>query len=156
MHRLCLSRLLGDRLLVHEECAQCGTGVLVDRYNWMRHPEEGTTMKCPVCDETLREVQKHNVNVDICPGCKGVWLDRGELEKIVELAANGGQGSEMRSDQAGFRPSSEESHKPSRDHDDHDDHGKSGHDGHGGEQGYGHKKKKGSWLGDILGGIGGD
>ena len=110
-------------------------------------------MKSPVCDETLREVQKHGVNVDICPGCKGVWLDRGELEKIVELADADGPGSEMRSDQARSQHESDELRRPSRDHDDHEKHD---HDDHGREQGYGQRKKKSSWLGDILGGIGGD
>ncbi len=42
-------------------------------------------MQCPVCDERLREVEKYGVMVDICPSCKGVWLDRGELEKIARL-----------------------------------------------------------------------
>jgi Zn-finger nucleic acid-binding protein len=42
-------------------------------------------MNCPVCDEKLREIEKYGVMVDICPSCKGVWLDRGELEKIAKL-----------------------------------------------------------------------
>ena len=41
-------------------------------------------MQCPVCDERMREVEKHGVTVDLCPSCKGVWLDRGELEKLVQ------------------------------------------------------------------------
>ncbi|WP_308860044.1 TFIIB-type zinc ribbon-containing protein [Paenibacillus endoradicis] len=42
-------------------------------------------MKCPVCDQvTLREVEKSGVLIDICPSCKGVWLDRGELEKLMQ------------------------------------------------------------------------
>lgn len=113
-------------------------------------------MKCPVCDETLREVQKHGVSVDICPGCKGLWLDRGEMEKIMELVAADGPGPEMRSDQARSQHVSDEPRRPSRDHDDHDSHEKRDHDEHGREQGYGQRKKKSSWLGDILGGIGGD
>jgi hypothetical protein len=36
-------------------------------------------MNCPVCDAPLRAIQKYGVEIDICPGCKGVWLDRGEL-----------------------------------------------------------------------------
>jgi len=35
----------------------------------------------------MREVEKNGVTVDICPSCKGVWLDRGELEKLMEYAA---------------------------------------------------------------------
>lgn len=42
-------------------------------------------MNCPVCDSVrMREVDKEGVLIDICPNCKGVWLDRGELEKLME------------------------------------------------------------------------
>ncbi|MBB6454933.1 hypothetical protein HNQ94_003422 [Salirhabdus euzebyi] len=41
-------------------------------------------MLCPVCDSVnLREIEKHNILIDTCPSCKGVWLDRGELDKII-------------------------------------------------------------------------
>jgi Zn-finger nucleic acid-binding protein len=42
-------------------------------------------MNCPVCDGArMREVQKNDVMLDVCPNCKGVWLDRGELEKLMQ------------------------------------------------------------------------
>ncbi|RAP78016.1 zf-TFIIB domain-containing protein [Paenibacillus montanisoli] len=42
-------------------------------------------MKCPVCtDVRMREVERDGVLIDICPDCKGVWLDRGELDKLVK------------------------------------------------------------------------
>ncbi|WP_027092813.1 zf-TFIIB domain-containing protein [Cohnella thermotolerans] len=41
-------------------------------------------MNCPVChDSRMREVEKNGVLIDICPSCKGVWLDRGELDKLM-------------------------------------------------------------------------
>ncbi|MEN2766997.1 zf-TFIIB domain-containing protein [Ornithinibacillus xuwenensis] len=41
-------------------------------------------MNCPICDGVrMKEVEKGSVLIDICPSCKGVWLDRGELEKIT-------------------------------------------------------------------------
>jgi len=41
-------------------------------------------MNCPVCDSTrMREVEKNGILIDVCPSCKGVWLDRGELEKLM-------------------------------------------------------------------------
>lgn len=41
-------------------------------------------MYCPVCDGVkMREVEKNNVLIDVCPSCKGVWLDRGELDKLM-------------------------------------------------------------------------
>lgn len=45
------------------------------------------TMKCPVCkDVTLLMSEKNGVEIDYCPECRGIWLDRGELDKIVERA----------------------------------------------------------------------
>lgn len=44
-------------------------------------------MKCPVCkDITLVMSSRQNVEIDFCPECRGVWLDRGELDKIIELS----------------------------------------------------------------------
>lgn len=43
-------------------------------------------MRCPLDDTTLREVNRRGVQIDICPECKGVWLDRGELEKLLVVA----------------------------------------------------------------------
>ncbi|WP_127585805.1 TFIIB-type zinc ribbon-containing protein [Paenibacillus koleovorans] len=41
-------------------------------------------MKCPVCsDVRMREVEKDGILIDVCPDCKGVWLDRGELDKLM-------------------------------------------------------------------------
>ncbi|WP_010268281.1 TFIIB-type zinc ribbon-containing protein [Paenibacillus senegalensis] len=41
-------------------------------------------MKCPICNDVrMREVKKDDVAIDVCPDCKGVWLDRGELEKLM-------------------------------------------------------------------------
>jgi len=42
-------------------------------------------MKCPICDDMrMREVIKDGVTIDVCPNCKGVWLDRGELDKLMQ------------------------------------------------------------------------
>ena len=44
-------------------------------------------MKCPVCkDVTLLMSQKNGIEIDYCPECRGIWLDRGELDKIIERA----------------------------------------------------------------------
>ncbi|HIS38850.1 MAG TPA: zf-TFIIB domain-containing protein [Candidatus Onthousia faecavium] len=46
-------------------------------------------MKCPVCkDVTLLMSEKKGVEIDYCPECRGIWLDRGELEKIIEKEDN--------------------------------------------------------------------
>lgn len=44
-------------------------------------------MKCPVDGETLAIAERSGVEIDYCPKCRGVWLDRGELDKIIERAA---------------------------------------------------------------------
>ena len=41
-------------------------------------------MKCPNCDETLVMTERQGVEIDYCPKCRGVWLDKGELDKIIE------------------------------------------------------------------------
>ena len=42
-------------------------------------------MKCPVCkDVTLLMSEKKGIEIDYCPECRGIWLDRGELDKIIE------------------------------------------------------------------------
>ncbi|HZA76108.1 MAG TPA: zf-TFIIB domain-containing protein [Acidimicrobiales bacterium] len=44
-------------------------------------------MKCPVCDVQLSISSREGVEIDFCPQCRGVWLDRGELDKVIERAA---------------------------------------------------------------------
>ena len=42
-------------------------------------------MKCPHCtDVTLVMTERQGVEIDYCPQCRGVWLDRGELDKLIE------------------------------------------------------------------------
>lgn len=40
-------------------------------------------MNCPRCEAELTIQQRQGVEIDSCPRCRGVWLDRGELEKII-------------------------------------------------------------------------
>ncbi len=44
-------------------------------------------MNCPVDDSELRVSDRQGVEIDYCPKCRGVWLDRGELDKIIERNA---------------------------------------------------------------------
>ncbi len=41
---------------------------------------------CPIDGTPLMEMNKNGVTIDVCPECKGVWLDRGELEKLLQVA----------------------------------------------------------------------
>lgn len=46
-------------------------------------------MKCPVCDgENLVMSERQGIEIDYCPKCRGIWLDRGELDKIIERSAS--------------------------------------------------------------------
>ena len=41
-------------------------------------------MKCPNCNVALTMADRNGIEIDYCPDCRGVWLDRGELDKIIE------------------------------------------------------------------------
>lgn len=44
-------------------------------------------MKCPTDGATLVMSERSGIEIDYCPDCRGVWLDRGELDKIIDRAA---------------------------------------------------------------------
>lgn len=44
-------------------------------------------MLCPVCKVALQISDRQGVEIDYCPQCRGVWLDRGELDKLIERSA---------------------------------------------------------------------
>ncbi len=112
-------------------------------------------MDCPVCGERLREIERAGVMVDICPSCKGIWLDRGEIDKIIGVEGKGGNvvsSSQERGDGPG------QDRRVHRNHDDHDYHDRDhkDHDDDHRSQGEtsGSKKRRSSFLQDILGGLG--
>lgn len=41
-------------------------------------------MNCPKCFEPLRIAERQGVEIDYCPDCRGIWLDKGELDKIID------------------------------------------------------------------------
>ena len=50
----------------------------------MRSESEVSAMACPVCRVPLAMSDRQGIEIDYCPQCRGVWLDRGELDKIIE------------------------------------------------------------------------
>jgi uncharacterized protein len=44
-------------------------------------------MDCPIDGTTLQMTDRQGIEIDYCPQCRGVWLDRGELDKIIERSA---------------------------------------------------------------------
>ncbi len=48
-------------------------------------------MKCPVCSTAeLVMSERQGIEIDYCPKCRGIWLDRGELDKIIERVTEQG------------------------------------------------------------------
>ncbi|HEY8748362.1 MAG TPA: zf-TFIIB domain-containing protein [Tepidisphaeraceae bacterium] len=41
-------------------------------------------MTCPSCDTEMEIRDRHGIEIDLCPACRGVWLDKGELEQVLE------------------------------------------------------------------------
>ncbi len=50
-------------------------------------------MQCPACDVTLSISSREGIEIDFCPQCRGVWLDRGELDKVIERTLNAAGGA---------------------------------------------------------------
>ncbi len=108
----------------------------------MRTQDEVAAMACPVCRVPLAMSDRQGIEIDYCPQCRGVWLDRGELDKIIErsvpqaLAGSGGpRPSEPLHAAGGAGPWSPGGLT----------HGGYGH-GHGGKP----DKKRKSWLEEIF------
>ncbi|MFD2858018.1 zf-TFIIB domain-containing protein [Seohaeicola zhoushanensis] len=60
-------------------------------------------MQCPIDGATLVIAERSGIEIDYCPKCRGVWLDRGELDKIIERAAPVAPNRGMRA-RSRFRP----------------------------------------------------
>lgn len=99
-------------------------------------------MKCPVCTTTdLLMNDRQGVEIDYCPQCRGVWLDRGELDKIIERSAMVPVQQPTQVAPQNYRePGYPTSHPQG-----HDNHGYKQQHGHG----YKHHKKK-SLLSEIF------
>jgi len=95
-------------------------------------------MNCPKCNIVLLMTDRQGVEIDYCPQCRGIWLDRGELEKIIDRSAGinpameQGQGFPL----MGY---SDGHHDKHHDHDDHQRYGGV----------YGNRRKKG-FLGELF------
>ncbi len=93
-------------------------------------------IRCPSCDGPMHPVERREVTIDLCRDCKGVFLDRGELDKLLDAV-------EAREEDA-HRPESERFVRPYRDRDDDDDDDRYRHDRGA------RKKKRGGFLADLF------
>ena len=98
-------------------------------------------MKCPVClQPDLVMSERQGIEIDYCPQCRGVWLDRGELDKIIERSA-----SQPAAAAPPPPPQQPSGYPPQPGYSDRDHHKKYDDDYHGG-----YKKKRRGFLGDIF------
>ena len=93
-------------------------------------------MKCPHCNVNLLMTERQGVEIDYCPECRGIWLDRGELDKIIALSVSGAPAYRE-------QPVGQVDYGHHERHDDHERHGH--YDEHSGR--YGRKR---NWLTDLF------
>jgi Zn-finger nucleic acid-binding protein len=55
-------------------------------------------MRCPICNVILLMSDRQGIEIDYCPKCRGIWLDRGELEKIIDRSMNTGNKQDQSQD----------------------------------------------------------
>ena len=106
-------------------------------------------MMCPNGHAALQIAERHGVEIDYCPECRGVWLDRGELDKILERAeatVEPGRPAENRRDDRSDNRDDRRDNRSDRRDDRHDSDSRP-YTGHGHPP---HKKSKGSWLGEMF------
>lgn len=104
-------------------------------------------MQCPVDGETLVMTDRSGVEIDYCPKCRGVWLDRGELDKIVERASP--PPAPPAAAQPQYDPRSDARSDPRRRDDGYrDDRRRDDYDPR--YQGKPYKKKRESFLGELF------
>ena len=95
-------------------------------------------MNCPICPVELQMTERSGVEIDYCPKCRGVWLDRGELDKIIAFSATG-RGAQDRYGAV------EDAPRRGRDQDRPARNDEYGDDETGGRQG-----RRESWLGNLF------
>ncbi|MGH3350682.1 MAG: zf-TFIIB domain-containing protein [Nocardioides sp.] len=103
-------------------------------------------MQCPIDGATLVMSERQGIEIDYCPQCRGVWLDRGEIDKIIERSVGAPQAGgyqqprqEQRDERRYEKRDYEKREYERRDYDDDRRHDK--HRSH-------HRE---SWLGDLFG-----
>ncbi len=107
-------------------------------------------MRCPVDNETLVMADRNGVEIDYCPKCRGVWLDRGELDKILERTS--GEPAPVRAaprDEPVSLRRPEPPREPQRD-DYRRDEGYRRRDDDDDDYRYGKKKRRESFLSDLF------
>lgn len=93
-------------------------------------------MQCPNDQATLLMTERQGIEIDYCPTCRGVWLDKGELDKLIANSeASAAPAQSFQSPPQQQQPRYTEEHRPSYSNDDHN---------------YKKKHKKDSLIGDLF------
>lgn len=99
-------------------------------------------MKCPVCtDIDLAMTDRQGIEIDYCPRCRGIWLDRGELDRLIERAE--------RSETAPVPPPAPQAPPSYPPREQHGYSGQPGHHSHSGHHDH-YKKKHKSLIGELF------
>ncbi len=99
-------------------------------------------MQCPIDKTELVMTDRQGVEIDYCPKCRGVWLDRGELDKIIERGTTTSTVTPSPAAPPLQQPYQQPNYPPQQ----YDKHGNQV----GYNQGYSRKKRKESFLGDLF------
>jgi hypothetical protein len=94
-------------------------------------------MNCPTDATTLVMSERSGIEIDYCPTCRGVWLDRGELDKIIERSNQDERGDD--------RPRGDDRYRDDRPRDD-----RYRDDKYRGDRDYPKKKKKSSFFSELF------
>lgn len=97
-------------------------------------------LRCPSCDGPMNPVERRGVVIDLCRDCKGVFLDRGELDNLIDAAEADRAPLAAEADRLSRRP------ERARDWDDDNDDDDRRWGGHSG----GRRRKRGGFLGDLF------
>lgn len=103
-------------------------------------------MQCPACKTSnLVMSERQGIEIDYCPQCRGVWLDRGELDKIIERSSRAPAAAQPAAQP--YPPQPQPSHQPP-----YPQPYNQGHQGHypGQHGGYYKKKKREGFLSDLF------
>ncbi len=101
-------------------------------------------MRCPVDETELRMTERQGIEIDYCPQCRGVWLDRGELDKMIERGSSYEDGFDERPARRGSDEPRERDWDEPRERD--WDERREGRY----ERPPGHRRKRKGFLGDLF------
>lgn len=115
----------------------------------MRTAEAVAGMLCPVCKIGLHMSDRQGIEIDYCPQCRGIWLDRGELDKIIERSGAGEAPAAPAAPQAPPAPPPQQQGGPWQQGGGYPPQQGYGHQGYGYDPRYKHKRKK-SFLEELF------